>query len=147
MIGSASRSGLRACRSSARCSVIGCQLFARRDHPLFALPDADRPELTRFHGILTMVGHQSALQHGILDARGLAMPEQVTECISIDFTISPASDSDQRGMVPRHIGTAALSLFDAKPNRDIVLIASMPGLRLPPCRQACEHHAFSPRRV
>ncbi|SFK84981.1 LysR family transcriptional regulator [Falsiroseomonas stagni] len=105
-------------------------VFARRQHPLFAQPETDWPEATRFPWVCTMVGHQRNLLQGILNARGLAMPEQVTECTSIDFTISLVSESDHLGMLPRYIGTsarsggalAALPIFDGKLNRDIALI-------------------------
>jgi len=57
----------------------------------------------------------------------------VTECTSIDFTISLVSDSDHLGMLPLYLGNsprasgalAPLALTDTRLDRDIALITRL----------------------
>jgi len=105
-------------------------VFARAEHPLLTLPQPDWADATCYPWVCTMVGHQRNLLHDILGTRNLPMPEQVTECTSMDFTISLVSESDHLGMLPLYIGNpartggalVALPLHDPKLNRDIALI-------------------------
>jgi DNA-binding transcriptional LysR family regulator len=122
-------------------------VFARNVHPLFSLPHVEWKDATKYPWVCTMVGRQRNILQSILEAKGLTMPEQVTECTSIDFTISLVSQSDHLAMLPFYLstvgnmrrGVAPLPLSDPRLNRDIAVITRTARPLTPASRSLLAH--------
>ena len=105
-------------------------VMGRPAHPVFQLDPPTWAELARFPWILPIVGNQRTLLENLLTSEGVALPQQLTECDSIDFSKSIVADSDHLALLPMHTVTdelkagkiQALELSVQQLNRDIAVI-------------------------
>jgi LysR family transcriptional regulator of gallate degradation len=78
-------------------------VFARPAHPLFASDQLSWADLARFPWVCPMVaGPQRTVLEKILASESVALPGQLIESGSIDFTKSLVAASDHLAMLPAH---------------------------------------------
>lgn len=106
-------------------------IFARPGHPLFEKSDITWSDAVRFPWVLPIVGgRQRTLLERIVTSNGVAMPKQLIECGSIDFTRTLLSASDYLALIPEHAAAfeagdrqvRALPFADRVLKRDITAV-------------------------
>jgi len=107
------------------------QVFARPQHRLFQLAEPTWTDLTQFPWVLPMVGgRQRTVLEKLLASERIALPQQMIECGSIDFTKALVAASDHLAMLPEHAAMSDLGESTLKPlpitvpalSRDIAVI-------------------------
>jgi LysR family transcriptional regulator of gallate degradation len=100
------------------------QVFARPKHPIFRVAAPSWADLVQFPWICPMIGtKQRTLLEKILVSEGLALPQQLIECGSVDFTKSLVTASDHLAMLPAHSVT-----LDVNESRLMPVAISVPAL-------------------
>jgi LysR family transcriptional regulator of gallate degradation len=106
-------------------------IFARPGHRLFEMPEITWSDAVRFPWVLPIVGgRQRTLLERIVTSNGVAMPKQLIECGSIDFTRTLLSASDYLALIPEHAAAfeagdrqvRALPFADRVLRRDITAV-------------------------
>lgn len=107
------------------------RVFARSQHPLFRLAKLSWADLAQFPWVLPMVGgRQRTVLEKLLTEEKVALPQQLIECGSIDFTRALVAASDHLAMLPEHAVTSNPGKPKLKPlpitvpalSRDIAVI-------------------------
>jgi DNA-binding transcriptional LysR family regulator len=75
-------------------------VIARPGHPAFGLEAASWADLAQFPWILQMVGRQRTLLEKLLTSENVDLPQQLTECGSVDCIKSLVAGSDSLAMLP-----------------------------------------------
>jgi DNA-binding transcriptional LysR family regulator len=106
------------------------KIFAAASHPIFRHREPGWTDLVKYPWVCTMTGQQRNMLQHILDQKQLGMPEEITECTSIDFMISLVAHSDHLAILPSYIrrlkgmedSIASVPLSYPKFARDIAVI-------------------------
>jgi LysR family transcriptional regulator of gallate degradation len=92
------------------------RIFAHPKHPIFRVAAFSWADLVGFPWVCPMVGtRQRTVLEKILVSEGLALPQQLIECGSVDFTKSLVAASDHLAMLPAHSVTSDVSEGRLKP--------------------------------
>lgn len=105
-------------------------VIARPGHPAFEMPELCWAKLTEFPWILQMFGRHRTLLETLLKAEDAVLPQQLTECGSVDFIKSLVAESDSLALLPGHAAATdiangrlkRLNLGAAQLGRDIAVV-------------------------
>jgi LysR family transcriptional regulator of gallate degradation len=105
-------------------------VMGRPEHPVFRMKAITWADLAQFPWVLPMVGRQRTILEKLMNAGGVDLPRQLTECGSIDFTRSLVAESDHLALLPAHAAGSdvregrikLLSLTVPQMNREIAVI-------------------------
>ena len=75
-------------------------IIARPSHPAFHIPNVSWARLMQFPWIL--FGRHRSLLEVLLRPEGASLPQQLTECGSVDFIKSLVAESDSLAFLPHH---------------------------------------------
>jgi DNA-binding transcriptional LysR family regulator len=76
------------------------RIVARPSHPAFHISGLSWASLAQFPWVM-YGGHRSLLEM-LLKAEGLGLPQQLTDCGSVDFIKSLIAESDSLALIPSH---------------------------------------------
>jgi DNA-binding transcriptional LysR family regulator len=77
-------------------------VVAHPDHPAGRMKPISWAKLAQFPWICPIVGKQRTLLEILLASDGVALPDQLTECGSVDFVKTLVATSDHLAMLPAH---------------------------------------------
>ncbi len=84
-------------------------IIARPGHPAFEMSELCWAKLTKFPWILQMFGRHRTLLETLLRAEGAVLPQQLTECGSVDFIKSLVAQSDSLAFLPGHAAATEIA--------------------------------------